>query len=77
MENALKMVRDVIEDATGIEAEYILTGNKLRDLVSDSLEYASMLQDLEDEFGIDAEDIAKLGTVGALVARLNDSDSYT
>lgn len=75
MENALKMVRDVIEDTTGITADRILTTNKLRDLASDSLEYQSMLQDLEDEFGIDAEDIDKLLTVGALVERVNDPNS--
>lgn len=75
MENALKIVRETIEESTGLPADRILTTMKLRDLAADSLEYVSMLQDLEDAVGIDADDIDKCHTVNALVARVNDSNS--
>lgn len=75
MENALKIVRETIEESTGLPADRILTTMKLRDLANDSLEYISMLQDLEDVVGIDAEDIDKCRTVNTLVARVNDSNS--
>ena len=77
MENPLKMVRDAIVESVDIPSDRILTSSKLRDLPADSLEYQSMLLDLEEVTGIDAEEIDNLRTVGALVARMNGTDSYT
>jgi acyl carrier protein len=77
MQNALKMVRERVAESIGLEEDEVNAKSQFRELVDDSLELANLCLDLEELTGIDADEIANIGSVGALAARLNDSNSDT
>lgn len=63
--SVLERVRQIIASTTGTEDAAISA--KVVDLCDDSLEAASVIVDLEDEFSIDIEGFHEYATVGDLV----------
>lgn len=66
-DSVLKRVRRIIAETTGTEDAAVTA--RIADLCADSLEAASIIVDVEDEFSIDIESIygPGTGTVGDLV----------
>lgn len=75
MENTLKIVRERVAESLGRDEAEVNGKSQFRELAEDSLELANLCLDLEELTGIDAEEISNLGTVSALVSRLDGQNS--
>ncbi len=63
----LERVRALVSEETGIALVYIKADTKVSSLVSDSLELASVVVQIEDEFGIEIDGIGWRNSVGDVV----------
>ena len=69
----LEKVKAMLAERLGMEADEITAEAKFSDLGLDSLDIAEMLMNVEEEFGVTVEADASLNTVGALVAKLEET----
>ena len=63
-------VQEMLAEKLGIPAEEITAESEFSALGLDSLDFAEMLMNVEDEFGVSVEADASIKTVGALVEKL-------
>lgn len=66
----LEKVQEMLAEKLGIPAEEITTESEFSTLGLDSLDFAEMLMNVEEEFGVSVEADASIKTVGALVEKL-------
>ena len=63
-------VQEMLAEKLGIPAEEITAESEFSALGLDSLDFAEMLMNVEEEFGVSVEADASIKTVGALVEKL-------
>ena len=63
-------VQEMLADKLGVPAEEITAESEFSALGLDSLDFAEMLMNVEEEFGVSVEADASIKTVGALVEKL-------
>ena len=63
-------VQEMLAEKLGIPAEEITAESEFSALGLDSLDFAEMLMNVEEEFGVSMEADASIKTVGALVEKL-------
>ena len=63
-------VQEMLAEKLGIPAEEITAESEFSALGLDSLDFAEMLMNVEEELGISVEADASIKTVGALVEKL-------
>ena len=63
-------VQEMLAEKLGIPAEEITAESEFSALGLDSLDFAEMLMNVEEEFGVSMEADASVKTVGALVEKL-------
>lgn len=66
----LEKVQEMLAERLGIPAEEITAESEFSALGLDSLDFAEMLMNVEEEFGVSVEADASIKTVGALVEKL-------
>ena len=66
----LEKVQEMLAEKLGIPAEEITAESEFSALGLDSLDFAEMLMNVEEEFGVSVEADASIKTVGALVEKL-------
>lgn len=63
-------VQEMLAEKLGVPAEEITAESEFSALGLDSLDFAEMLMNVEEEFGVSVEADASIKTVGALVEKL-------
>lgn len=66
----LEKVQEMLAEKLGVPAEEITAESEFSALGLDSLDFAEMLMNVEEEFGVSVEADASIKTVGALVEKL-------
>lgn len=63
-------VQEMLAEKLGVPAEEITAESEFSALGLDSLDFAEMLMNVEEEFGVSVEADAAIKTVGSLVEKL-------
>lgn len=70
-------VQEMLAEKLGVPAEEITAESEFSALGLDSLDFAEMLMNVEEEFGVSVEADASIKTVGALVEKLEALQSQS